>query len=392
MASFDTFLIKTEHFDTVSDSTYFREMVGSFDFDENGGHRTKKFIKTNNTWRAKMEKQGLYMPLYGISANSFMPGRRFFYLQFSAPKMLHGHSNIETFEKDRKSLIEAIVKFCNSIKVAVTPRAIEEAIVRRVDFCQNIPMKSYDELTLMLNILSNFNSRPKTKKLIITKDDLGEIFMLQFPNSQSHLTVYNKIKEIIADAITMQEQGIADYMQKRTLDHPYKNSAVPNLRIELSEHNATSVKQMMWNFYQKKAAYTFKEVFQDHIAAKMLQKEVNQVYNHPLKSIAANSKQDFSLIDEKIKNFINDNFTHSNLKGLLYQAATIVLAKGWAGVKNTFKEQGSLSTYKRNVKRLRMIENLGISLNTPNDKLLEYFLSQFGITGKIGQSVQQNLF
>jgi hypothetical protein len=388
----DSIRIKIYPFQTTQDNPFFTEKKGSVDSDKNGQQRVKKYTQTNNKWRSEMQAQGKYVPLYQTETNSFEKGKKYLALEFSTPKFLQGLSLTEISEKDLDKLVNAVMEFCKTIKVSVSKHDILNAAVTRIDYCKNIQVSKFGIAQDIMKILSGFTYRFRSK-FEPKYNTKGELTHIEYYNPTSHFVAYDKLLEILEHAGTTVEQALVQLIKNPTTPSGLRNIITDTIRFELSLHNTTAVTQAMQKFYDKKPFYTLQDVFKNDIAQVLLTAEVNDVYNHPLKAVAANFKHDFRNLNKKVTAFIDSKYTDGKLKSALEQSVIVLHSDGWAAVRAYLQKGCSPRTFARRIADLKEIEKLGISLDTPNEKVLEYILSQFGInSSKIHTPSQQSLF
>lgn len=386
----DTIRLKIYPFDTTDKNPFFTEKKGSVDSDKNGQQRVKKYTQTNNKWRSEMQAQGKYVPLYQMETNSFQLGKKYLVLEFSTPKFLQGHS-LGEISDDVERVVNAIMEFCKTIQVSVARHDVLNAIVTRVDYCKNIQVDKFGTAQEIMKILSGFTYRYRSK-YEPKYNDKGQLTHIEYFNPTSHFVVYDKLLEILEHVLTTQEQTLVGFIKNpKAANRPL--SITDTIRFEYSLHNSVAVSQAMQKFYGKKPFYTLQDVFKNDIAHALLKEQTEQIYDQPLNAVAVNSKHDFRNINKKVLAFIDNMHEDGKLKGLLEQAVVVLHSDGWAAVREYFKKRCSKRTFARRVADLKQIEKLGISLNTPNEKVLEYISNQFGIkNAKTNTPSQQSLF
>lgn len=386
----DTLRLKIYPFDTTENNPFFSEKKGSVDSDKNGQKRVKKYTQTNNKWRSEIQAQGKYAPLYWTETNSFQLGKKYLVLEFSTPKFLQGHS-LGEISDDVERVVNAVTEFCKTIQVSVARHDVLNAIVTRVDYCKNIQVDKFGTAQEIMKILAGFTYRFRSK-FEPKYDTQGELTHIEYFNPTSHFVVYDKLLEILEHALTTQELTLAEFIKNpKAANKPI--SVTPTIRFEYSLHNPVAVTQAMQKFYGKKPFYTLEDVFKNDIAQALLTEQAAEIYNHPLKAVAANFKHDFRNLNKKVTAFIDGRYTDGKLKSSLEQSVMILHSDGWAAVRSYLKKDCSPRTFARRISDLKKIEKLGISLDTPNEKVLGHILSQFGIKNlNVNTPSQQSLF
>ncbi len=374
----DSIRLRISIFSSVKNNFFFREKRGSLDYDNSNRQRVKQFIRTNFKWSEQQRSQGKYIPKYWTETNSFEGGKQYLIFEFSVPKFLQGHNLVEIAETMLPVLVDRLEDFCKIIQLSVAEVDILGAQVTMVAYCHNVPIAHLAPSQEVMKLLSGYTYRFRSK-FRPEQNELGQITHLQLGNNTSHVTAYDKLPEIIVHARTTEELEIAKIIKNKQLPNPYGKIIQDTIRFELTLHNTVSVRQAMKKFYGDKPFYTLKDVFKADIAAALLKLEMEEIYNHPLKNIAANSNYDFRKLNDEVGKFIRDRHQDGKLIGLLEQATLVLHAGGWAAVRTYLAKGCCRRTLQYRIAELREIEKIGINLGTPNEKIMEYILNQFGI-------------
>jgi len=369
----DTIRIKIANYQ-IEDKHYFREIKASA-FCDDLNYR-KQY--TNNQFRKKLQEQGEYTPLYFVDENNYFGKQQnSLILEFSAPKLIYGHNFAEVKEKDLHLVIEKIKQFLSLIKVKVWTHEIEKAIVTRIAYTKNIVLDDLCHTSDVLQVLSVFNYRPKSQFTATTRNANSEI---KFFNNHSHFCIYDKLLEIKNNPKTKEEKELVKKLLPEVV------------RFELTLHTKHSVNQAMRGFYPKQNDYTLVDVFKDEICAKLLQNEVDQIFNHPLKEVIvmANTKQPFNDgIFQKFNKYFSKKTKTKYILDLLQ-------TRGVAGFRKEFLESHSVRTWYRLQNEVgeiaQSLQLTGDDRTTTNLKILEFILEQFGIKPDLKEPVQQSLF
>lgn len=385
----DSIRLKIYPFNTPENNPFFSEKKGSVDNDENGKPRVRKYVLTNHKWRKQMQQQGKYMPLYWIETSSFKKGMRHFFLEFSVPKFLQGHSYTEVTETVLAKLVSSIMDFCQTVQVSVSKEDILNAAVTMVAYCKNVSVAQYGTAQEIMKMLSGFDYRFRSN-FEPKYNSKRELTHIEYFNPTSHFVVYDKLLEIIEHAQTKEEKALVQLIHNQS-GQSLKIQDI--IRFELCLHNVTAVKQAMGKFSGDKPFYTLEDVFKNSISQALLQSVIGQVYNHPMKAVAANNKQDFYQLNKKIQIYLDQKYTDIKLRSFVQNLVSILHSGGWSAVRSHIKKNCKPRTAAYRIAELKEIEKMGINLGTPNEKILEYILSQFGISEvKNFVATQQSLF
>lgn len=385
----DSIRLKIYPFHTTENNPFFSEKKGSVDNDENGKPRVRKYVLTNHKWRKQMQAEGKYVPLYWIETSSFKKGMKYMFLEFSIPKFLQGQSYTEVAEMVLPKLLNVVMDFCQTIKVSVSKQDIINAVVTMVAYCKNVPVGHLCTAQEGMAILSGFDYRFRSS-FTPNYNPKKELTHIEYFNPTSHFVVYDKLLEILEHAETTEEKALVQLIKNQDTTQVKVQDTI---RFELCLHNVTAVKQAMVRFCGNKPFYTLKDVLKNEISQTLLKDVVGQVYNHPLKAVPANNRQDFHQLNKKIQAYLDQKFKDVKLRAFVQSLIPILHSGGWSAVRSHIKQNCKPRTAANRIADLKEIEKIGISLGTPNEKILEYILSQFGITEVHSNALtQQSLF
>jgi hypothetical protein len=369
----DTIKIKIANYQ-IQDKHYFKEIKANY-FSDSSNHKNQS---TNNQFRKELQKQGKYAPLYFIDeSNYFGKQHNFLVVEFSAPKIVHGHNLAEVGEKDLNIIIEKLRKFFSLIKVMVYSHDIEKAIVTRIAYSKNIQLNDLYSTNDALQVLSAFNYRPKSQFTATTRKANSEI---KFFNNHTHFCVYDKLMKIKNDPKTAEEKELA------------KKQLPETIRFELTLHNKRAVNQVMQGFYPKQNNYTLADVFKDQIRNTLLQKEIDQIFNHPLKELVVISNTD-KVLSNKLFQEYNKKFSKKIKTKYIFD---ILQTRGLSGLKEEVLKNCTNRTWyrlKKEVKKISQSMQLtGNNQATTNLKILKFILEKFDIKSNLQPPTQQSLF
>ncbi len=385
----DSFRIKIKNY-TVTDPSYFEEIKSS-GFTNNSRYKRDR---TNNAYRKEMTKKGIYIPKYAISEVDFGIPEKALVLEFSAGKLIHGTNLKDISEKNRPLVVEKLSEFLESIKVQTPPgHEIENAIVTLVAYSKNIPVGQFGLAQEIIRVIAPFNYRPRseyTKVLLREGETTSE---LKYFNGNSHVTLYDKLAEIRSNPETKEEQEIVDYLKNGTNKEVYQSWVKETLRVELTLHDKTAVRQALSGFYGKKTNFTLTEAFSDRVRDTLLQKEMESIFNHPLQKIILLTCLDREVFNEVLQKHCVTLAQRREMR----VALDILYTRGLKAYREDVLSKASERTWFRNQKRLKQISDtirlpMGAVMHINNAEFLEYFLSQFGIKSKLREPKQQGLF
>lgn len=383
----DTFRIKIKNY-TVTDKSFFEEIKAS----SFANAPQFKKDKTNTAYLREMKKKGIYIPKYKISEVDFGIPDKGLVLEFSASKLLHDTNLKSVSEKDFPAIVAKLAEFLKSIKVLVFTKDIENAIVTLVAYSKNIPIGHLGSAQEVIRVIAPFNYRPRSeyrKVLFREKEKMSE---LKYFNNNSHLTVYDKLAEIISKPVTKLEQGITAYLKKGKDKDLYENWVGQTLRVELTLHSKMAVKQTLGKFYRGQTNFTFKQAFSDKICETLLTEEVNNVFNHPLQKIVLLTLFDQDVFNKVINQYCTTLAQHREMR----VALDILYARGLKAYRADILSKASERTWFRKLKLLRKIcDDIVLPKSVTqidSAEVLEYLLSQFGIEPKLREPQQLELF
>ncbi len=384
----DTFKIKIKNF-TPTDLSYFEE-VKSSSFTNNSRYKKER---TNNAYRREIIQSGLYIPKYAISEVNFGKPEHFLTIEFSAGKLIQGTNLKNVSEKDLPFVKNKLYKFLESIKVLTPRNEVENSIVTLAAYSKNIFVDQFGSAQEIIRVIAPFNYRPRseyTQILIREKEKTSE---LKYFNDNSHLTIYDKLAEIRSNPLTKEEQAIVGYLKNGSNREAYQDWVKETLRVELTLHNKVAIKQALSEFYGKKTDFTLQEAFSDKVRDMLLQKEIDNIFNHPLQKIVLLTCFDREVFNDILKKHCETLAQRREMR----VALDILYARGLKAYREDVLSKASERTWFRNLKRLRKICDSiqlpqGAVTQLDNAEFLEYFLCQFNIKSKLREKKQLELF
>jgi hypothetical protein len=188
----DTIKISTEKFE-----------IGNYDMFIAYKKIDNKLYRTNKTLKELMEEEHkknekIYACLKKSDNNVYKPRVKYIcsyytnpklYIEFSIPKLLFGNNLTELKEKDYVNVVNKLINTLKDLKIIVTENAINNALVRRVDFSKNLFLK--EDLTCedVVSLLSKV-TYPRMKLDIIKEGK-----WIKFHNKSIAILFYDKKEE-----------------------------------------------------------------------------------------------------------------------------------------------------------------------------------------------------
>ena len=383
----DTFRIKIKNY-ASADPAYFEEIKSS----SFAGNTRYKRDRTSNAYRKEMAQKGIYVPKFSISEVNFGNLERALKLEFSAGKLIHGTNLKDVSEKDLPLVVDKLSEFLKSIKVSVERHEVQNAVITLAAYSRNVPVGQFGSAQEIIRIIAPFNYRPRSEytKVLLREGEMTS--ELKYFNNNSHITLYDKLAEIRNNPITKEERGIVDYLKNKSGKDTHQSWVRETLRVELTLHNKTAVRQALSGFYGKKTSFTFAEAFNDKVCNTLLKKEVENIFNHPLQKIVLLTCFDREIFNEVIQKHCGTLAQRREMR----VAFDILYTRGLRAYREDVLSKASERTWFRNQKRLRKICDAvrmpqGV-MQINNVEFIEYFLSQFGIKSRLHETKQLDLF
>lgn len=370
----DSIRIKIKNYKT-QDKFYFRGSFSNTEDSVDGFDYPKKRVRTNNKYYNDKIKAGLYIPKYWIEQCNFGLPTDYLVLEFSAPKLLYGTNLIEVKENELHNLVDKLFSFLQEIKVEVLQKDIVSGIVTLVAYGKNINVDKCYSPKQVIGVLSNFNYLPRSecelKNLAITKGT-----SLKYYNNHASLVVYDKMAEI--------QQGNRTLGEKKIIEG-YKNQGGviskcygETIRFEYTLQCKRAVQQAMKLYYGVKRDYTLEDIFKDKINKEILNKKIDQVFNHPLNSIVVLSSFDVPVIEEAI----NKHYKYLGSRNNLKSAIDCLRSGGLKKLRqNTIQDYSKRTWYRYSnlLKKITKEIDLPNTENNTNLDALLFIIKAFGI-------------
>ena len=384
----DTFRIKIKQDKLlVKDVAFFNEIKSS-QFSNSPNH---KHEKTNNAFRNELADKGIYTPKFHLSDVDFGIPDNALVLEFSAPKLLYGTNLKEVSEKDFTAVVDKLKIFLKAIGIGAFETHIRNAPATLTAYARNIPVGQFGKAAEILRVVAPFDYRPRSqfnnvifRQGVITSE-------LKYFNKHSHLVLYDKLTEILNNPMTDQEKRIADYLKYGTNKTELEAWVKQTLRVELTLHKKSAVKQAMAKYYGQKNDYTFEEVFKDQIRDDLLKTEIDNIFNHPLKEIILLSIYERDTFNAVIDQYAKTFSQRAEIRFML----DVLYSRGLNALREEIVARASERTWFRKQKQLKVVSEQiqlpqGIT-QLDNAAVLEYLLAEFGITSKLKAPKQLTL-
>lgn len=364
---FDTIKLKFQY--SLPDNQFFVRLHG-------------KDVWTNNGWRKEQEVKGIYAPKYYIEPDYTRPEIMWFYIEFSAPKILKGCSLFEIKENELELLAERISDFCRQIGILIFPQQIINSKPVLLAICKNINLTSLCSTNDALKVLGCFDFKSRTNhRLVDFCDCKHNGSELIFSVKEETLKTYDKTRELLNSAKTDQERVFADKLHKGALT--INGELISQiLRLELTLKTPRKILAKSKSYLGTNAP-TLKNLFKQDYCNQLLRKQVDEIFNHPLQKIIYLSLEKQPVID----NFLDNHYSHIQTKATIRQLVSEIQEKGLAKTRRDYLDRyKSRQTWYNYLKRLIDLQKnfnwqeLG---KLDNAKIHRFFLEQFGITTPI---------
>lgn len=356
-------------------SPYFQEKVHMKEL-QTEHLKGSRFVYTNNTGRKEQIAKGIYTPKYWIEEDFKNPAITYFCLEASIPKMLFGENMTELETNHFTEAVRAIQTFSKTIRINLFEREILKAVPTLLAVGRNINITKLCSCYSAIKALSLFNDRFRSElRVVMFEADTG--MELIFSNKSTTFKAYDKIRQIQRKPITAKEHEIAGYLRKER----YKQNEVyirEMLRFELTMKNKTALNSKLKPYLNEKTP-TFKNVFNKDLWNALITKEIDEIYDHPLKDFV------FIALEEKPKIDALLDVMHKQVKvkhGIL-GIVNDIQAKGLKQTRqDMFEGYQSKQTWYNYVHRLQRLEkhiDYTALQNLSQLQIHEFILKQFGI-------------
>jgi hypothetical protein len=359
----------------VQDQAFFNE-IRSRRFSDSQRYKVEK---TNNAFRRRLSAEGVYAPKFWLDDNSLGVPSDTLILEFSVAKLLYGTNLREVSEADLPAIIQKLKAFLKLIGIGVFERELLHATIVLVAYAKNVPIDHLGKVSEILRVIAPFDYRPRSEFTRVEYRQGASTSALKYFNSSSHLTLYDKLGEILHEPVTQEERKIAHYLEGRASATVFQDLVRETLRVEFTLHNKVAVKQAMAKYYGRRNDYTLEEVFKDHIRDELLRNEVNRIFNHPLKEIVLLSVYGRDTFNAVINQYCKSFTQQAEIRFML----DVLLARGLKALRDEVLLKSTKRTWFRKQKKLKAVASKielpqGIT-QLDNARVLEYLLSQFGI-------------
>jgi hypothetical protein len=203
----------------IKNPAFFNE-VKSSQFYDSPNHKVEK---TNNAFRKGLASRGLYAPKFGLKDISFGVPDNSLVLEFSVAKLLYGTNLKEVTEADLPAVIQKLKEFLKSIGISIFESELLNATVTLIAYAKNIPVGHLGKVSEILRVIAPFDYRPRSDFTVVLYRQGVATSELKYFNPSSHLTLYDKLTEVLHNPVTKEEIAICDYLKKGTNPELFKS-------------------------------------------------------------------------------------------------------------------------------------------------------------------------
>lgn len=304
---------------------------------------TLSFEKAGN-----YKKAGIYIPQVSIEMHKRIAPARNICVQVSIPKLLYGNN---LFEIDENSLLSFIQKLQGELRtfgLEVGTEEILSATICRIDFAKVIKLPSSTNPSDFIGSLEKAGYRPRAD---LTKRDIRngkEGYWMKFYNSNSSLTIYDKMLEIQKQGYTANERALKELILKRKL---HRN--VIKFEVSLQrQQKVASVLNLLVS--QKKSKYCLQDVFKKEISKKVLLHYLCASFNNDVDFLCN------TFPDQSLRTKIFNLYSYQRNKTALYFLLEQIKERGTEIV---FKEIQMLHGYSAKKRYERDLQELHLKLS-----------------------------
>lgn len=361
---------------------YFSEQIPQRKLGKMTPTNSSRSAYTGNAWRKAQQKNGIYMPKYWLEADFIDPSITYFVIELSIPKLLFGTSAIEPKNEHLDLVVQKIQEFCLAIGIRLLKQRILGAMPTAVSFGKNIDITNLATCEQAITVLSCFNDRFRSD--IYTYRPARGGSELYFNSKSSTFKVYDKLKEIANNAITLKERNIVE-ASKSSGQKPMW--ICETLRTELTLKDTSSIRKRLKPYI--KGEPTFGDMFRDDIWSDLVKNEVERIFNHPLADFIFLSTLQANVIQKLLDRHIKHPTTKLWVKDMIEK---IQRFGGTKGVRKyyleTFKSRQTYYNHLKISKKIMANINLSELESLTSSRFHSFYLRQFGIEN----SIQNTLF
>ncbi|MBT4121004.1 MAG: hypothetical protein HOA57_01260 [Candidatus Magasanikbacteria bacterium] len=375
----DTLKLKFRY-DRPEGSFYFQENINIKDIDRDV--KRNRVVCTNNTWRNEQKEQRRYMPKYWIEEHFIYPEITYFVIELSVPKFLIGE-NVTIISGDVLDVfVDKLLQFFREIGVVIFRDQILSSIPTVVAIGGIVNLTDLCSCNLALEALTPFDDRFRSKqRCVAMKDTENGGKEIYFSNKATTFKLYSKLPEVANNAVTQKELDIA----KAYRANRYKNKkgvlVSEVLRCELTMRGKQATKQK-FKPYLNGDEPTLKNIFNQHFWKKILQKEIDEIYNHPLKNYVFLSQNNKPVIDA----FLDKNCKDITVKSEIIMALALLQEGGLQYVKRYFmtkyKSRTTYYNYRNRLQKLSKYVDFNKLKNVTSRDVVDRLLKTFDIDTK----------
>lgn len=349
--------------------TDYRHFVG-----KNTKQMNKRFFLTSTytDMATQFKKQGRYFPKIEIPKRVGGKDRdetSYLLVQVSIPKLLYGTSLFEVDENDLAPFAQKLSKELERAYVFVTPEAIRQATIKRIDLCKSITLPAYlGDARQVIRHLAKFNHKPDASFDYKEYRETINEFFIKYHNTTQGYVVYDKASEIVANGFTDIEAEIIKHLKETMMTHRI-------LRFELALQRQPSLEALLRRYIpHKKKEFSLEDLFDARGTIRnILLEAFDRIYSpsHILLVTLAEMKD--NELEYKLERMENLSLSQ---KTTLYYFANKTAKYGLKATLTEMKEKMTPSTYNRYKKELREIMASMDTLGLEQPNLIQFLRSE----------------
>lgn len=359
------------------DSVVLKFEQGQFLFVENGffdatnikhmnSHVSVKTLFSNAY--AKIKAQKRYFPIITPKARTIRKSRDTekvytIEVQVSLPKLLYGTNLWEITASDLPAIYSILQVVLKEVGVDVGIDAIQNAVLKRVDFSKAIRLPSmYGSSRAVIRQLSYLGQKQRSEVRLRDYLDESDGCALKFHNLTQGYCIYDKFGEIIANGYTDIEKQWIDWMN----EHKQKRNLV---RFEFSLQRQQSLEAFLRRrIVGKKKNFVLADVMDIVLAKQILLDVFDTTFDNQFAAIITLAEMRENELERILieKNMSLDK--HAKLSYLVNKAVKIGVQPALTELKERYAE----STYRRYKKEIVKIVAEMADIKGENPHLIRY--------------------
>lgn len=354
---------------------FFVQKIKDKEFGLADERKSRRWVYTNNTWRNEQIKQGLYIPKYWIEEDFREPEVTYFVVELSVPKFLYGHSLIELKQNDFPKLVTKLVAFSQQLGVFIFPSQIEHAVPIVFACGKNIDFTKVGTAYLAIQDLSKFNDRFRSQSRVVYFQGEGGSELI-YNTKASTFKLYDKLAELKNLGKTTEEKELVERLKQGSLVQ-IGGRIKEMVRVELTLKKKQAVKQ--WLKPLVNGAPTLQAVFDPLLWDKLIEREVDRIFNHPLKDFIFLSLQQAPAIEDFLREHCKTIKTRNTMFGIINDIQQFGLVMTRQYYMETYCK-ATWYNYVARVKELRKTVDFTSLEKVSSVKLHTHLLRECGVT------------